>query len=309
MQGKQYRIVFLLCAGLTARLCAATLPLAIDFNTGALEDFVRGNTSGLQFTQSADGGRGLAMAADLRQVTLEPVTVTPGRKYKLAFNGRVDGDFTVEHNDRAHILTLQSNGRRTAAYEILFYDMDEEILRRSSYGGNGFLLTADWHEYVNVFDVPPEAATLSVRFEPRGRAIEIREVRLGAADAATINRNPDFRYGELNYSGWRPAREGRLYRRPDGRTVFVPGYGGMSPLFPLRDDSTYRLEAKGLGGRVTLIYYGREGNRMASRHLLRPTPEGAVVELQPPEGVQSGRAVMYGVVGLELFRVTTAGDD
>ena len=247
------------------------------------------------------------MDAGLRQVVLSPVAVAPGRKCKLMFGGRVDGDFAVEQNDRAHILTLQSNGRLAAAYEILFYDAAGEPLRRSGFGGSGFLLTGDWHDYINVFDVPPDAVTLSVRFEPRGRGVEIGSIRLGEEnESGAINSNPDFRYGELNYCGWRPARDGRLYLRPDGQTVLNAGYGGMSPMFILKETSVYRMEAKGLGGRMSLTYYDDEGNRVASRHLLRPTPEGASVDLQPPEGTAAGRVVMYGVVGLESFRVTIA---
>src|SRR5690606_16286601 len=121
------------------------------------------------------------------------------------------------------------------ACEIDFIDAAGEQVKSPGYQPGGAILTAEWYTYTHVFDAPDGATAMRVRFLPRERTLRIDTIELALDDEdQAVNCNPDFRYGDLNYSGWRPARDGRLYTRPDGKTVLKTGYAGTSSHFPLR---------------------------------------------------------------------------
>lgn len=241
--------------------------------------------------------------------------VVGGKKYKLEMSAETGGDFVVEKNDRAQILTLQSPGNLLAStYQVVFQNAAGgevpplgNVASRSRSAPTGFFLTNKRHPYVSVFYVPPEATNLQVRFQSNGRSTRIASLRLTeeTAENAVIP-NPDFRYGDLNYSGWLPQRDGRLYTRPDGKTVLHAGYGGTSPFFPLDPGTTYEITAIGDGNKgkatINIEYIDKNGASLLNRFLIRPDPKGAKTELTPPPGTVAGRLVTYGVI-LEEFLI------
>lgn len=239
------------------------------------------------------------------RVETRPLPVEAGKKYRLEISAEVAGSFVVEANDRAHILTLQSFRQRLAStYDVVFQDANGKGI--PALGGDkatlqGFFLTQLRKPYIAVFYAPENAASLKVRFESNGIPTRIASLQLAEETKEdTVNPNPDFRYGEWNYAGWRPQREGRLYTRPDGKTVLHTGYGGTSPVFPLQPENKYRISAVGEGDTINIEYFDKEGKSILRRFLLRPTPKGAETELTPPPGTAMARFYIYGTILEEL---------
>ena len=262
--------------------------------------------AGVTRVELPEGGACLQLGAEVSRYDAATVELRPETKYRLTVRARVQGAFTVEQNDRAHIEAVQRRGRGESAYEVQFHETDAVP---ASAGGGGFFLTRDWYDYVHVFRVPPGVRQATIRLKPRGHVTQIARVTLMADDEdGAINNNPDFRYGELNYCGWAPQRDGRIFLRPDGRCFFRSGYGGSSPAFPLTAGRRYRMCGQGEGGHLNIHYYDADGKSIASRFLLRLSAGmEAAAELTPPEDCVSARVVAYGAL-LESFKVTALAD-
>jgi hypothetical protein len=274
----------------------------LDHDYTASADLLPEETSsGISRPAMGEGAFCLELDGSSRNLPLATVAVVPNTKYRLTLRARVQGAFTVEQNDRAHIEAIMRRGRTESGYQVRLLTGDDPA---GTSGGGGFILTRDWYDYVHVFRVPADVLQATIRLEPRGHVTQIARVTLETADEnGAININPDFRYGELNYCGWSPQRDGRLYQRPDERCVFRSGYGGSSPRFPLQTGRFYRMTARGQGGHLNIHYYDADGKSIASRFLLRPSEtDEAAAELTPPDGCVSARVVMYGTV-LESFKV------
>lgn len=237
--------------------------------------------------------------------------VVGGKKYKLEIAAETSGDFVVETNDRAHVLTLQSpNNQLSSTYVVSFQNAaGDEIrgLEGVTPGGRawlgGFFLTNKRQTSVAVFYAPPDAATLKVSFQSNSRTTHIASLRLAEeTEEKTVNPNPDFRYGELNYCGWRPARDGRIYTRPDGKRVLHLGYGGVSPFFPLSPESTYRVFATGEGQPLNIEYFDRDGKPLLQRFLIRFSSKGEETDLTPPVGTVMARVSALGAI-IEEFKI------
>lgn len=275
-----------------------------DFNKPA--DLSRlANPEALELRETPEGVQRLFLPGDRKSVELAPIPVRAGVKYKLSLLAQVDDDFVVELNDRAHHETLRTHARHASRYAVRFLNSRGEPIRHPCHGAGGFVLTANPYRYVAVFYTPPETEALQVVFTPNRFDTFVGEVRIEhASEEPGIAPNPDFRYGDLNYCGWRPYRDGRLVTRPDGKTILKPGYGGSSPAFPLSPDKTYQITATGIGGgTVNINYFNAEGKSIHRRFLLRPTAEGVRTELTPPENTAYGSVYMYGIVALESLRV------
>ncbi len=288
----------------------AAQAIEVDFSRDGVEALFDDSTAALP--ENADGRILLPDEIETRSLPVQP-----GKKYKLEIVATVAGDFVDERNERASILTLQSFQRRlSSTYETVFLDADgKEIpgLGGSAPGHTpsqtGFFLTNEEQSYISVFYPPAGAVALKIRFHAHDRSTRIASLTLAEeTEEKTINPNPDFRYGELNYSGWQPQRDGRLYTRPDGKTVLNVGYGGTTPFFPLSPGTRYRVSVIGESpegkGTLNIQYYDEGGKSINTGFLLRPALEGVETELTPPPGTAAARVVMYGGVILEEFKVT-----
>lgn len=245
------------------------------------------------------------------RLSTRALPVVGGKKYKLEIAAETSGDFVVETNDRAHVLTLQSPGNQlSSTYEVSFQNAagdDIRGLEGVTPGGRawlgGFFLTNQRQPYVAVFYAPPDAASLKVRFQSNSRTTHIASLHLvEETEEKTVNPNPDFRYGELNYAGWRPARDGRIYTRPDGKRVLHLGYGGVSPIFPLSPERTYRISATGEGKPLNIEYFDKDGKPLLQRFLIRLSSKGEETDMVPPAGTVMARVSALGAI-IEEFKV------
>jgi len=298
-------------------LSLAAAGLVVPGVTRAIEvDFSRDTAEGLFETAEgtvpkvSDGFATLTVRAGTHLLP-----VVGGKKYKLEIVARAEGDFVVEENDRAHILTLQSHQHRlSSTCEVVFQNADRKEIPGFGADIPGarttprlFFLTKQLQTSVAVFYAPQDATGLRLRFRSNDRITRIASLRLAEeTEENSLIPNPDFRYGELSYSGWHPQRDGRLYTRPDGKTVFHAGYGGSSPFFPLAEGITYEVTATGTGEKdkatIQIQYFDKDGKSLLTRFLIRPDPKGATTRLTPPPGTASAWIVLYGVI-LEEFRI------
>ena len=244
----------------------------------------------------------------IKQIDLPLEAVRPGVKYRVNIRARIDGDYVVELNDRAHIESVIRRGRYESNYRVM-ETQGETVSNR----GGGFFLTKNWHTYVHVFYTSGVAETITVQFSPNNKKTYIERIAILADDeGGAINQNPDFRYGELNYCGWRPSRDGRLYDTPEGKTVYRSGYYASSPTFPLKALRAYRAIASGSSGALNINYYDSNGKSVGKRFLLRPSnKEPATVEFTPPEGTTSGNIIVTGhlLTALKIEEVDELGCD
>lgn len=270
-----------------------------------------GNQRHVKVIDQGDDAGATVIDGAARRVDLKPIAIKGNERYHLTIEARLDSDFVVEDNDRAHHLVLEShNYARTSTYQLIFHDAENKEISTFGYSKRGFFLTKNWHAYHTSFYTPVEAVSLVIRIQPSSHATLLRSVQVKVQeDRSTVNLAPDFRHGELNYKGWNPSRDGRLFTRPDGVTIFKPGYGGTSDVFPLDPTATYRASAQGLGERINLVYYNESGKQLHTRHLTSATAKGdRFVEFIPPEGTRWGRILMYRVDSLEALRIEKVTD-
>lgn len=256
---------------------------------------------GVTWTAPTNGAEGfIAIAPAANDFSLPPKQLQPGKKYRLNIRARIDGECTVEKNDRAHINAIKSNARNESVYAAMIDDGTGNLQN----AGGGFFLTDAWHDYAHVFYAPTNAKEVVIRFSPRKHATYISRVTLTPdTEDDTVNPNPDFRHGELNYCGWSPQRDGRLYTRPDGKTIFRSGYYGGSPKFPLQPGRKYQITGLGEGGSLVLNYYNDEGKKLGDRFLMHcSSNKEGVTEVVPPEQTVSANVTVTGTI-LEYLKV------
>lgn len=280
---------YTLCSGMKPFFAALLLltniasAFQVDFSKEAVEELFEGNLPAIS--------QGMAILPE--RIETRALPIEAGKKYKLQMTAQIDGDFVVEENDRAHIEALHRNNLG-ATYKMRFYnDNGEEVppLGRGAAWTGGFFLTKNAHPYVMVFYAPEGATNLKVNFQSNGRTASLSNLQLTEeTEEGTLNVNPDFRYGELNYCGWTPSGDGRLYQHPNGKSTFNTGFHYFSPFFPLSPKSTYHVSAIGEGGEVNIDYFDENLKFVVQgRFLIRLKPEGMETEFTPPEGTVMGR--------------------
>lgn len=246
------------------------------------------------------------------ELSTQTIPVQGLKKYKLEIDAQVHSDFVIEKNDRAHILTLKSfRNRATSSYTISFQNAEGKDI--SSYGQGikhrvgtrGFFLSNKKYTYTQVFYTPEEARSIKVNFESsNSKDTRILALRLHEETAeGTLNTNPNLSYGELNYSGWQPGREGRLYVLPDGKSYLDSGYRGTTTVFPIEDGKDYVIYAKGKGGRLEINYYNDKGEKIKSTALIYPEAEGVTKEFSTPKNTSMAYLTLASTI-LEEVRIT-----
>jgi hypothetical protein len=291
--------------------------LNIRFDNDEFAGYFERVGKGVALDALPDRTKCLAIDGAAGSLVLKPIQVKSLQKYKLTIRAAVDSKDTVETNDRIPEISIKTYGKAFSGYELNFFDAKGQeaafrlyntVLIRTS----GEIISNKVHDYIAVFYAPPKADTLRLKLRPQKNKLLIESVKLEIENAeGTINCNPDFRYGELNPSGWAPHPEGRLYRRPDGKTVLKSGPSAHGPFFSVDDRSRYSFYCKGTGydakaGKTTVSFYDEDGASIGSTHLFwdKDMKDGATKEsIQPhPGSVQA--MVHVALVILEEVRVS-----
>ena len=274
---------------------------------------------GVGLAVSPDGKPCVGIDGAVKSLALKPVTVKPLVKYKLTIRAAIDGKDTVESNDRIPELVTQTAGRGFAGYGLTFLDTEGQetgfILRKSSFVVNaGAIISGRVNNIVHVFYSPPKADKIRLTLRTGKNKVLIERIQLELEnEEGTVNCDPDFRYGELCPSGWTWDSEGRLYRRPDGKTVLKSGTSAASPLFIVNDQSRYSFYCKGTAydakpesGKATVSFYDENGVNLGTTHLFwaEAMKNGATKKgLKPPPGATQAKAGVERAIFEEL-RVT-----
>lgn len=293
--------------------------LDIKFGDGDSAPYFEKAARGVALGVSADGTKCLGMDGSVISLALKPVPVRPLEKYKLTIRAAVEGKDTMESNDRIADFARQTGGRTVAGYALTFLDAEGRqtgfILRGTALVANsGTILSGTINDVVQVFYSPPRANTMQLVLSPRKHKLLVESIRLEVEqNEGTVNCNPDFRYGELSPSGWSWDSEGRLYRRPDGKTVLKSGVSGNSPIFPVSDQSRYSFYCRGSAyeikqefGNATVSFYDETGGNLGGMHLFwaEAMGEGAKkTQIKPPPGATQAQVNLRRVIFEEL-RVT-----
>jgi len=253
----------------------------------------------ISYDKNGEQSGHLNLAAEAADHAMEPVAVTPLRKYKLSITAAIDSDDTIEGNDRIPEIIAANGGRSFARCKLEFFDKEGNETTFLLYGRSIVrtqsihFVSREMQSYVTVFYAPPQAETLRLTLVPQNRRLMIKKLVLEPESSeGSVNCNPDFRYGTLNLSGWNPDTEGRLYRRPDGTTVLKCGTRGGSSMFAVDDQARYSFFCKGEGysstdGKVTVSFYDIDGNELGYTHLFwdKDMNDGATKsDIQPLAG-------------------------
>jgi hypothetical protein len=288
-----------LLSGLSLLLAAASVNaqtvVDISFDNDNYAKHFESIIDGVTLGKSPDQQSCLIIDGEVDAQPLKPIKVQPLQKYKLTMRAAIEAADTIETNDRLPEFSSVARGKSLAGCDLHFSDKEGRNVLFALYGKDRFegtrkieaegvdVVARKLHDYVIVFYAPPMADALHIKLAPRKRNLLVERMVLEVEDAeGTVNCNPDFRYGELNLSGWRPDTEGRLFRRPDDTTVLKCGAAATSSVFVVDDGLRYSFLCKGVGydkksGKVIVLFFDENGNELGHTHLFwdRDMQEGA----------------------------------
>lgn len=263
----------------------------------------------------------LIVDANVATQAFKPIDVKPLKKYKLTIRAAVDDTDTIETNDRIAEIASKNGGRSFAECELSFFDSSGDETTFLLYGTTPIdtsginIVSREFRDYVFVFYSPPKADRLRLSLSPRKRPLFVESLQLGPeVTEGTVNCNPDFRYGEFNAGGWHPGSEGRLFLRPDNRTVMKCDRGSRSTFFAVDDESRYSFLCQGVGyesedGKVVVTFYDEAGQDLGYTHLFwdKDMQDGATKAGIKP--ILGSKLAMLKPLGIILEKVMVTKDD
>ncbi len=244
------------CAGsLWAAEIAA--PWSDGFESGDLRHYSRWNTGGVSI-EKQDGGSVLVLGkqpenAKSKQtdIILKEVPVEDSVKYRLSFRAKVDGPDTFENNPQLEYLFYEygkkSQGKPLPGWKIIFYGKNKKYISRGFPMFWNVFLHKGWTSYAEVFFPPAGAVAMGIIFSnnanPDNRVL-IDDLKLESAEEGTLNVNPEFKYGEYNFSGCNYVKNAKIIEYDKGKFALDTrkGWCIMDP-FPVTPGKEYELSA------------------------------------------------------------------
>jgi len=284
-------------------------PYGDGFASGNANDYIDGNVQAKQVRIARLGGVNALVIADAN-VRLKTVPVISGTKYTLRFDGSFTGDVeSIEDNPRFEVFTRP--GRKSPVLpsrEIRFLDAAGKATGRTLVFSMPF---RGKRTYTDVFYTPPDAVALRLDIASgKGITWSVQNLTLvKTSDEGTININPAFALGTMNYSGWQNISAGGKIIKTNGKTVFDSKYGSRGTAFPLHTPGTYALSARGTGNGynscVILEVFDTAGKKiMRSRIRRYGQPNYFVL----PKNAVTGSLLVYSCL-LEEARLVRVGDE
>ena len=293
----------------TASSLLGAPPYNSGFATGKPGDYLAGAFPPEQIRIAPIDGAN-AMVIDDTAVRFEDVPVRPNIKYTLSFGGSFSGDVeSIEENSRFEIFTrLGQVSPVLPSRRLQFLDAAGQPLASALQYAMPFRKK---HTYTDVFYTPANAASLRLHVASGdGVTLSLRVLTLAeTVDEGSINVNPTFRLGPLNYSGWQRISAGGQIIELDGKTVFDTKYGSRGMAFPLPGPGTYALSARATGNGynscVQVHVFDAEGNTLLKVSTRKYGPPSYFV---PPKGAATASFLVYSCL-LEEVRLVRVGDE
>ncbi len=293
----------------TAVPLLAAPPFNSGFASGRPGDYLAGDFPRRQVRIISMDGENV-MVIDNTAVRFKDLPVRPNTKYTLSFGGSFSGDVeSIEENSRFEIFTRPGQVSPVLPSRRLeFLDATGRPLASSLQYAMPF---RSQHCYTDVFYTPANVASLRLHIASgEGVSFELRNLTLAAtADEGSINVNPAFRLGSLNYSGWQRISAGGQIIELDGKTVFDTKYGSRGMAFPLPGPGTYALSAKatanGYNSCVQVHVFDAQGNTLLKVSTRQYGPPSYFV---PPQEAVAASFLVYSCL-LEEVRLVRVGDE
>ncbi len=300
--------------------------LSLSFDNHDATTHLAPMADGVHLERNSDQRSCLIIAGKVDSQSLKPIAIQPQQKYKLTLRAAIDAGDTIETNDRLNDISSVTRGSRFAGCEFYFTDENGENVSIELRGNDAFagtkqiqvesidVITQKMHDYVFVFQAPLTAQTLHINLLPRKRTLRVEKLLLESEDdEGTVNCNPDFRYGELNRSGWHPDTEGRLFRRPDGTVVLKCGTNATSSPFTVDDQSRYSFRCQGTGynktdGKVIVLFFDEHGKELSHTHLFWDRDMNEEVTKAAIKPIQGAKIAMLKASHIILEKVMVTKD-
>jgi len=292
-------VPILLLAAIAASSTTSTAFAAVfgdGFERGRISDyFPSALPDGAGLSKSGEPGKGKCLAfrkgvtGDFRFAL---VPVEPNTKYRLTFRAKVDGEHVMEKNFRFYFLQ-QKASIVLWRWQTHFYGEGRNDLKIRRQYPFLSLVSEKWKTYTDVFYTPPAARYVQVMLTNKHHdgGARFDDFRLEpCTDEGSINCNPDFRYGELNYAGWATVLvhdRAELLPQEDGSQIYDSGYGSRSENFPLTAGETYRVFVRGKpydGYRWVRVFMYDDSRKRTGEVSMRGSPEGASKDFVAPAG-------------------------
>jgi len=236
----------------------------------------------------------------------EPIPVNPDQKLLIAFTASITGESTIEENAR---ISVQVKKGFASLLQIDFLDDGGNKVGSTEVS----ILSKFPRIYGRVMYPPPGSKAVNLQIVPAKREnVKVEKLsvsnELPQKEKAGINPHPTFEFGDLCTYGYTLGYGGGVYTRPDGKTVLNSGFAGNSPIFPIRPDSYYEIDCRGIPylGRkssIMLQCFGEDLRKPIKSMRVQVSQQGVTTKLLIPKNVKRANFGFYYVI-LEELRVT-----
>ena len=300
--------ILTLLIALSTNATQAAPPLEVDFSSAKAVEHLVNDASGRVHASQVGGVHALVVAdatAHFRDVVVKPAT-----KYTLKLDAAFEGDVeSIEENPRFEVFArLGHTSPRLPSREIRFVDAAGKSTGKALVYSMPF---KNRRTYQDVFYTPRDAASARIGLASgKGIRLVLSQLKLEeTADEASLNVNPAFQLGPVNYSGWQNISAGGQLIERDGKPILDTKYGSTGQIIPLPGPGTYAISAKatsnGYNSVVILRVYDAHGEKLMQASTRRYGPRTYFV---PPKNAVTASFLVYSCL-LEAVRLIRVGDE
>ncbi|QDU96993.1 hypothetical protein [Lignipirellula cremea] len=302
-----YRLMLAGVLACAARPALAAPPLDLDFAKPHAIDGLLKDPAGRLQIESVDGAA--VLVADDTTVRFQDIAVKPNGRYVLSLTAGFQGNGeSIEENPHFEVFNrLGQTGANLPSREIRFLDASGKSAGQTLRYGLPF---KSMHDYVDEFYAPAGAVTarIAISTGKANRLLLAKAVLAESRETETLNINPTFALGPVNYAGWTNISAGGQLIQQDGKTIFDTKYGSSGQPIPLTQSGTYAISAKATGNGYNSIVIirvydadGKELMRASTRQYGPPT------YFVPPADAVYASFLVYSCL-LEEVRLQRVGD-